>query len=161
MMLRMKQQNGTPGNGIGGLSNSQVYRLGNDALPQSAQNLIQKQRQADQTPFNVYHDQSDVPLNLNPRQVQNVEDQYLAYRYNSGTGFNPATRQGQNSRNNTSTSGPTSHSSSSHLHNGLTESQLLRSSYNMAKDKSNAPPLPNVHPNHNLGEYKMYETQPV
>lgn len=30
----------------------------------------------------------------------------------------------------------------------------------MAQDKSRTPPLPNVHPNHNLGEYKMHETVP-
>jgi hypothetical protein len=46
MMMRMKQSQGTPGNGIGGIGangntqGSQYFRLGQDALPQSARNLI-------------------------------------------------------------------------------------------------------------------------
>jgi hypothetical protein len=115
-------------------------------------------------------------LNLNPRQVQNVEDQYLAYQYNSGTGFHPSqsranaqgngqglaqqqqSQYGQNGQNFNAqgTNGNINPYGSSSLQ-GLTESQLQRSSYNMALDKSRVPPLPNVHPNSNLGEYKMFE----
>lgn len=173
LMLQMKngQQPGTHS----AYANS-MYKLGDYALPPSARAMIQQQRDSNQTPFNVYHDQSDVPLNLNPQQVQNVEDQYLAYRYNSQTGFNPSTSQGQNLRGNgypnsnpqsysqtngANGTGPNNQGQNNQVGFGFTESQLQRSSYNMAKDKSTHPPLPNVHPNHNLGEYKMYESGPV
>jgi len=39
---------------------------------------LQSTRQ--QTTYDIYSDKTSVPLNLNPNQVQNIEDRYLARR---------------------------------------------------------------------------------
>ena len=157
MMLKLKQQNGS----VGGNS---LSKYGDAALAYSNKNLLDRQKAMDQTPYSVYHDRTDVPLNLNPKQVQKVEDQYLAYKYNSQTGFNPSQSGQHNQHQQKSTAGqygynPVSNQTDSYNYiDQLAASQLQKSSYNMALDKSTTPPLPQLNPNYNIGEHKMKES---